>query len=128
MEHSCCWECLEDRTQRNPPIFFLFWVENSYLFPIFWPLSFCHLTPCSWGQLESSSFHKFLLFKYYHVIKFFLVTLFLLLLLEWSAEIIFIHNFIYFYLISCSLALFFSSNSQSRIWLFRQLIAGFCDR
>ena len=34
--------------------FFLFWGENSYLFPIFWPLSFlfsyflsviCHLTP-----------------------------------------------------------------------------------
>ena len=34
---------------------FLFWGENSYLFPIFWPLSFlfsyflsviCHLTPC----------------------------------------------------------------------------------
>ena len=56
VEQSCCWECLEDRTQRYPPIFFLFWVQNSYLFPIFWPLSFlfsyflsviCHLTPCT---------------------------------------------------------------------------------
>ena len=72
VEQSCCWECLEDRTQRNPPIFFLFWVENSYVFPIFWPLSFlfsyfliviCHLTPWDrsfqlvsvWGLTFASS-------------------------------------------------------------------------
>ena len=48
---------------------FLFWVKNSYLFPIFWPLSFlfsyflsviCHLTP--WGNENKENF--FFFFKY----------------------------------------------------------------
>ena len=45
--YCCCWECLEDRTQRNPPIFFLFWVENSYFLATVIPIflfSKCHLS------------------------------------------------------------------------------------
>ena len=48
------------RTELTLVFFFLFWDENSYLFPIFGPLTYlfsyflsviCHLTPWHWHKL-----------------------------------------------------------------------------